>query len=73
MEKDKNPFPVIDLFPQLTRVGRFLGRLVSFCPSEAPLYMSNHYRGAAAMLDAELYDNPQGSLELSYGADEQTV
>lgn len=46
------------LFPRLERVGAFLGRLVRFLPLEAPDYMSNHNRGAAAMLDRELYDKP---------------
>lgn len=61
METDKNPMPRMDLFPRLTKVGAFLGRLVSFLPKEAPLYMSEHYRpgdGASAFLDHQLYDNP---------------
>lgn len=62
--ENENPFPKIDLFPKLTRVGHFIGRLVSFCPLEAPDYMSEHYRGGAALLDRELYDKPTGQLEL---------
>lgn len=69
METDKNPFPNIELFPQLARVGRFLGRLVSFFPSEAPDFMSNHNRGGGPMLDRELFDKP-AQLELDYGRDE---
>lgn len=65
MEQDKNPFPKIDLFPRLTRVGRALGRLVTFLPSEAPDFMSEHYRGGAAMLDRELCENPD-QLQLDF-------
>lgn len=64
MEADKNPFPNIELFPRLEAVGRFVARLVRFLPESAPDYMSDHYRGGAAMLDRELYD---GQLELEYG------
>lgn len=35
-------------------VVKFLGRLASRFPEGAPDYMSDHYRGAAAMLDAHL-------------------
>lgn len=61
MEKDKNPFPQMELFPRLSRVGAFLGRLTRFCPLEAPDYMSEHYhkpRGASESLDEALYDQP---------------
>lgn len=36
-------FPEFDLFPRLTRVAQFLGRVLSPLPTEAPLHMSNHY------------------------------
>ncbi len=72
MEADRNPFPQLDLFPRLTRVAKAVGRLLSPLPSEAPDYMSNHYRGGAAMLDRELYDNPN-QLRFDYGRDEQTL
>ena len=71
MEADKNPMPAFDLFPRLHRVASFLGRAVSFLPTQAPDHMSNHYRGGAAMLDRELYDN--GQMEFDYGTDEQTL
>lgn len=45
MEADKNPIPKIDLFPRITRVGRALGRLLTPLPTEAPDFMSDHYRG----------------------------
>lgn len=63
METDPNIMPKINLFPRLERVGRALGRLVSFLPANAPDYMSDHYRGGAAMLDRELYDNDQMQLD----------
>lgn len=63
METDPNIIPRLDLFPKLQRVGRALGRLVSFLPANAPDYMSDHYRGGAAMLDRELYDQPQLDFE----------
>lgn len=56
MEADRNPFPEIHIFPRLERVGRFMGRLFSFLPVEAPDYMSEHNRGAAPALDRALYD-----------------
>lgn len=59
MESDKNPFPKIELFPRLHKVASALARLVCYRPTEAPDYMSNHYRGGAAMLDRELYDEVQ--------------
>lgn len=69
METDKNPMPDVHLFPRLERAAEFIKGLVRFLPSEAPDYMSNHYRGGAAMLDRELYDNPD-QLELDYGGNE---
>lgn len=69
MEKDKNPFPTLDLFPRLTRVGQFLGRLVSFLPTEAPDYMSNHNRGGGPALDRALYEQQ----EFDYGRDVTTL
>lgn len=72
MEADKTPFPRIDLFPRLHRVADFVARVISPFPSEAPDYMSEHYRGGEAMLDRELYDNPN-QLRLDYGRDEQTL
>lgn len=39
-------FPEIDLFPKIAKAGRaakhFVTRLVSFCPLDAPDYMSEH-------------------------------
>lgn len=43
-----------ELFPRLQKVGRFIGRVLG-----APVvhdYHSEHYRGAAEMIDHELYD-----------------
>jgi len=44
---EQPPFPEVHLFPRLEAViqaaGRVIKRLVSFCPLEAPDYMSNHY------------------------------
>ena len=78
METDKNPFPKIDLFPRLTKVAACIGRLASFLPNQAPDYMSDHYRGGAAMLDRELYDGVEThgflyegeQLELDYGREQ---
>lgn len=64
MEADKNPFPQFDLLPRVARVGRFLSRVVSFLPLEAPNHMSDHYRGGAALLDRELYDKPDEPEQL---------
>lgn len=72
MESDKNPFPQLELFPRISRAARFIGNLLTPFPTDAPMYMSDHYRGGAAMLDRELYDNPN-QLELDYGRDEQTL
>lgn len=50
---DKNPFPEFKLFNPVERlkdVGRFIGRVLRPFPEEAPDYMSNHNRGAEAML-----------------------
>jgi hypothetical protein len=69
MEKDPNPMPELTLFPRLEKLGRCLGRLVSFLPAQAPDHMSNHYRGGAAMLDRELYDDPN-QLEFDYDRNE---
>lgn len=46
---------------RLGRVAHVLARLVGFMPEAAPHYMSNHYRGGAALLDRELYDKPEDS------------
>lgn len=54
---DPNPMPEVHIFPRLERIGHFVSRLVSFLPECAPDYMSNHNRGAAPMLDRELYDD----------------
>lgn len=43
---EKEVFPPIDLFPRLTRVAHAIGRFLTPLPTEAPDYMSNHYRGA---------------------------
>lgn len=72
MEKDPNIMPEFTLFPRLERVAGFIKRLVTFLPTDAPDYMSEHYRGGAAMLDRELYDNPN-QLRLDYGRDEQAL
>ena len=67
MEADPNPMPKFELFqfPILHRLGRCAVRCLSFLPAEAPDFMSEHYRGGAAMLDRELYDNPD-QLQLDF-------
>jgi hypothetical protein len=35
------------ILPSLGDVARFVGRLLTPYPTEAPPYMSNHYRGAS--------------------------
>lgn len=45
MESDPSIMPPVDLFPRLARAAHFARRLVHMLPEEAPLYMSNHYRG----------------------------
>lgn len=69
MEADKNPFPQLELFPRISRAARLIGNLLTPFPTEAPSYMSEHYRGGAAMLDRELYDNPN-QLELFNGGEQ---
>jgi len=53
MEADPNPFPQMDLFPRLTKIRLFLGRLVSPLPQNAPLYMSEHYHAPEVSSVAE--------------------
>lgn len=48
---EKEIFPHFELFPRLARVGRFFGKLLTPFPTEAPDFMSNHYRGAEEMLE----------------------
>lgn len=67
MEADRNPMPEMVLFPRVQRAAEFIKRLVSFNPTSAPDYMSDHYRGGAAMLDRELYDNSD-QLQLDFEA-----
>lgn len=67
MEADPNPMPRFELFPVLDRLGSCALRLFSFLPAHAPDFMSDHYRGGAAMLDRELYDNPD-QLQLDFEA-----
>lgn len=63
MEADKNPFPKIDLFPRLTKLAHFL---FDHLQNEG---ISDHAnRGAAPMLDRELYDNPD-QLRFDYGTE----
>ena len=66
METNKNPFPQIELLPRLAQVGKFIGRLLTFLPQNAPDFMSNHYhpenRGGGPALDRSLYDEPQMRL-----------
>lgn len=57
MESDNNPMPSLEIFPRLNRVAGFIKRLVIPFPGEAPAYMSEHYGGAEAVLDAAL-DEP---------------
>lgn len=64
MDKDKNPFPDIDLFPRLSRVAEFIKRALSPLPSEAPDFMSEHYRGPS------VYDEVQVEGFLYDGRDE---
>ena len=74
MEKDKNPFPEINITPLdvIRAVGDIAYRLCSFLPSEAPDYMSTHYRGGATLLDRELYDVPEETqMMLDYGTLEE--
>lgn len=54
MEADPNPIPKIDLLPLATKLGRVIKSLVSFCPLQAPDYMSEHFRQPFE----ELYDTP---------------
>ena len=63
MEKEPDIMPNFDLFPKIERVANFIKRLVSFLPTAAPDYMSEHYRGAAAQLDSQLYD---GELQIPH-------
>lgn len=41
----ENPFPKFNLFPRITRVAQTLGRWLTPLPTEAPLHMSDYYRG----------------------------
>lgn len=59
MEKDKNPFPKIELFPRLSRLTHFL---FDHLQSEG---LSDHNSGGGPMLDRELYDNPD-QLQLDF-------
>lgn len=65
MEKDKNPFPKIDITPVdvLKAIGGIAYGLFTFLPNEAPDYMSDHYRGGAALLDQELYDQDEAHMQ----------
>jgi len=63
MESDKNPFPKIDLLPPPTAILRFLGRLLTPLPTEAPDFMSNHYRGKDA--EGEAIEAVQPELPFS--------
>lgn len=56
-------FPEIDLFPRLTRVAKFMGRVLSSRPQEAPLHMSNHYRGSDVEGEAIQPELPFGVTE----------
>ena len=58
----KEIFPKITLTPMdvLKAVGDIACSVLRFLPSEAPDYMSEHYRGGAALLDRELYDEASG-------------
>lgn len=54
----KEKYQVVDRVAEVAqRLGRFL-----FTTPEVHPYMSEHYRGAAEMLDQQLYD--QGRLEI---------
>jgi hypothetical protein len=44
MEKPRNIFPEIDLFPRLTRVGHFIGEVLKPFHCEPFPAMSNHYK-----------------------------
>ena len=71
---DKNPFPEFDLglTDRLKSVARFVGRLLTPYPQEAPLFMSNHYRGASEMLDYHLKDSEGEALQPTlYGYDSE--
>lgn len=59
MEKsiNENIMPEIRLFPTLDRVAGFIGRVVSL-GHVAETCLSEHKRGAAEMLDSQLYDQP---------------
>ena len=57
---ERNPFPEIKILPSIKDVAHFVGRLLTPYPTEAPLYMSNHYRGASEMLDAHLSEPTDG-------------
>lgn len=65
IQKDKSGWPEsFDLLPGaalVRKAGEFLGSLLVPFHCEAEPYMSEHYRGGAAMLDRELYDG--GAVE----------
>lgn len=70
MEKDKNPFPEFDLFPKLDRAARFIKRLLTPLPIEAPDFMSEHYRGYdpydGVQVEGFLYDGRNEQQEFPF-------
>lgn len=72
MEADPNPMPKFELLPRLSRLGSCALRFFSMLPAEAPDYMSDHYRGAAALLDHELYDKTE-QLQLDFEHQSETA
>lgn len=60
MEKGRDFFPKMELFPRAARAGRFIGRLVRFLPAEAPPHMSDHYDPLRILHEAQTAaENPE--------------
>lgn len=55
-EIQPNIFPEINLFPRLERAGSWIAEHLSILPSRSQLHLSEHVRGAEAMLDQHLDD-----------------
>lgn len=68
MESDPNPFPEFNLGikDKAYNVAKKVIGLCTLFPPEAPLYMSNHYRGASEMLDHHLNEPLDGEAMEGY-------
>jgi hypothetical protein len=53
MEKGRDFFPKMELFPRAARAGRFIGRLLRFLPAQAPSHMSDHYNPISILHEAQ--------------------